>query len=461
MSRKFTELFNEQINNLNDPSKQYSQYISPLFVKGMKALGFTKEFEKGYGIWLEDSNGNKYLDLISGSGVFFLGRNNPEIGDVLIEIIQSKFSNLSQTDTPKYAALLAKELIKLSPEKISKVFFCNSGSEAVETAIKFAVASSGKGEIIYSRDAFHGLTLGSLSVNGIDYFTEKFQKFIKKNTMVPFGEIKVLDEVLRKKEAAAFIIEPIQGYGINTSESNYFTEAQRLCKKYNTLFILDEVMTGLGRTGKFFALEHYSLEPDMIIVSKTLSGGFIPVGAVLMSDDIYKSVFNSSTNSNIHFTTFGQNTLAMAAGLATVLLIKEKNYCSRAAELGAIITQTLNEFKQKYSYFSKVRGKGLLIGLELKAPDGFLKNLDWNITHAINQSLFILNIVMKLFSDHNILSLPARRNKDVIRLLPPVIISEQEIKQFCVALDKVLSEVSNENFTSFQTSKKLIKNIIS
>ncbi len=333
MSFSIKELISSRMSEGYDLHKKY---INPQFVRVLKTIGFDRNYVKGNGLFLYDKLGNRYLDFLGGYGVFNLGREHPKIKDALKEILDIGPANLVQMDCSLYSGLLAEELVKRCKPNIDTVFFTNSGTEAVECAIKFARCYTKKDSIIHCNNSFHGLTMGALSVNGDNHFTDGFGKLLNGMINIPFNDLESLDKALKTNKAAAFIVEPIQGKGVNIANNDYFYEAKRLCDKYGVLFIVDEIQCGLGRTGKFFAYEHWNIEPDIITISKALSGGYIPVGAVLYSRDIYNKVFSRMDRSVVHSSTFGGNIMAMVAGIATLKVIDAENLIENAYNMGKL-----------------------------------------------------------------------------------------------------------------------------
>ena len=270
----------------------HSRHLNEQMVRVLKAIGYDVGFCRGAGQYLYDRDGRQYLDLLSGFGVFAIGRNHPAVRDALKQVLDSELPNLVQMDVSVLAGVLAERLLARVPY-LDKVFFTNSGTEAVESAIKFARASTGRRGIVYCEHAFHGLTYGALSLNGDDIFRGGFEPLLPDCTHVPFNDLTALEEALRSRNVAAFIVEPIQGKGVNIPSDDYLSDAAKLCARYGTLFVADEIQTGLGRTGRFLAVEHWNVEPDMVLIAKSLSGGHVPVGAVLLQGD--RSMKKSST----------------------------------------------------------------------------------------------------------------------------------------------------------------------
>ena len=232
-----------------------------MMVRVLRTIGFDVSFRAGHGQYLFDRKGDRYLDLLSGWGVFAVGRNHPVLRDALKSVLAGDLSNLVQMDVSVLAGLLAERLLPFVPY-LDKVFFANSGTEAVEAAIKFVRCATGRPGIVYCDHAFHGLSYGSLSLNGDATFRDGFGPLLPGCTEVPFNDLAALEQALAGREVAAFIVEPIQGKGVEMADDLYLRGAQALCRKYGTLFVADEIQTGLGRTGKFFAVEHYGVEPE-------------------------------------------------------------------------------------------------------------------------------------------------------------------------------------------------------
>ena len=414
----------------------YRKLVNPRLGEAVGAMGFDREFTRGEGQYLFDAKGQRYLDFISGYGACFLGRKHPKISAALHDAIQSEVPNLVQMDTCAVAGLLAHALLEVAPRSVEMAYFASTGAEAVETALKFSRRHTGRRRILYLDNAFHGMTCGALSVNGTAEFRDGFGPLLPGTTALPLNDVPSLEAELAAGDVAAVIVEPIQGQGVRPLDAAYATALQRLCKQHGALLVVDEVMTGLGRTGKWFACEHYGLEPDMLLVSKTLSGGFVPVSAVLMRRSIYDSVFSSTDRAGIHMSTFSQNKLAMVAGLATINVLRDEQLVARAARLGGLFAERIEPVCKKHGI--ALRGKGLLLGIELRVPSGVLQRLDWIATHQANRSLFALKISMDLLADHNIMTLPSGRDTDVIGIMPPAIIDDDDVDAFIRALDTVL-----------------------
>src|SRR5919197_6376344 len=236
-------------------------------------------------------------------------------------------------------ALLAEALLRLAPSSVERVLFTNSGAESVEAAIKLGRAATGRARVLSAEHGFHGLTLGALSATADSAFTSRFAPLLPGFEKVPWDDLEALGEKLRADDVALFIVEPVQGKGVNIPSSGYLEGAQELCRRYGTLFCADEVQTGFGRTGRLFAFEHWGLEPDLITVAKSLSGGYVPVGALLMSQRVYDAVFDSLEHSVSHGSTFAPNDLAMAAGLATLREFDEARLVEHTARVGALLLE--------------------------------------------------------------------------------------------------------------------------
>ncbi|MCI0655342.1 MAG: aminotransferase class III-fold pyridoxal phosphate-dependent enzyme, partial [Methylococcaceae bacterium] len=260
----------------------HEAYLNSQMVRVLKTIGYDRVYTKAKGQYLYDREGNEYLDLLSGFGVFAIGRNHPKVVEALQDILSAELPDMVQMDVSLLSGLLAEKILRRCPSGLSRMFFCNSGAEAVEAAIKFARYTTGRPNIVHCEHSFHGLTLGALSLMGEEIFREGFGPLLPGCNAVPFNNLDALDKALVRKDVAAFFVEPIQGKGVNLPSDDYLREAQRVCAKYGTLFVADEIQTGIGRTGKFWAIEHWGIEPDMILMAKALSGGFIPVGAVAM-----------------------------------------------------------------------------------------------------------------------------------------------------------------------------------
>ncbi|MBI4223552.1 MAG: aspartate aminotransferase family protein, partial [Deltaproteobacteria bacterium] len=270
----------------------HEAYLNAQLVRLLKTIGFDRHYVRAEGPYLFDEAGDKYLDCLSGYGVFTMGRNHPKIKKALVEALAADLPSMVQMDCSLLAGQLAEKLVSYLPSDLNKVFFCNSGTEAVEAVIKFARAATGRPKIIYCDHAFHGLTCGALSLNGDEIFRDGFGPFLGGCEAVSFNNLEALERALQGKDAACFVVEPIQGKGVNLPDENYFSEVRRLCDRYGTLLCMDEVQTGLGRTGKFLAGDHWGVEPDLVTLAKALSGGFIPVGAVVAKKWIFAKVFD-------------------------------------------------------------------------------------------------------------------------------------------------------------------------
>lgn len=420
----------------------FAEHVNPQFAKALKTIGFDRCYVRGEGPYLFDTQGTKYLDLNAGYGVFNMGRNNPEIRRVIKEFLDLEYSSLVKLDAPLACGLLAEELKKRMPNDLDMVFFTNSGAEGIETAIKYAKCATGKSGIIHCKKSFHGLTTGALSINGDDSFRTGFGPYLPDCREIPYNDLEALEKTLRDGNVAAFIVEPIQGKGVNIPSPGYLRDAAALCRKHGALFVADEVQTGMGRTGKFLCIEHEGdVDPDIVVLAKSLSGGFVPVGAVLTRRWIYDKVFSSMQRSVVHSSTFSQGSLAMVAGLAALDVLDRDNLMENATKMGNLIGEGLLALKPKFEFLKDVRWRGLITGIEFGPPSSFTLKTAWKIIHGMDKSLFPQAAIIPLLDKHHILTQVGGHNIDLIKLLTPLVVTEEDVKWFLTAFEDVMVDM--------------------
>jgi ornithine--oxo-acid transaminase len=415
------------------------RYLNPQMGRILRTLGFDKVWAGGEGAHLIDRDGERYLDLFGGYGVFALGRNHPEVIEALQELMAARTGNLPQLGVTLLSGVLAEQLLARAPASVAAMVPANSGTEAVEAAIKIARAATGRARVLYAEHAFHGLTLGSLSINGNAEFRDGFGPLLSECDPVPFGDLAALELELARGDVAGFVIEPIQGKGVNLPPPDYLQGAQTLCRDAGSLLICDEVQTGIGRTGRFLALEHWELEPDLICVAKALSGGFVPIGAVLVSRKAFDSVFDGMERAVRHGSTFGGNDLAAAAGLATLRVLEREQLIAHAAQMGELLLELTEPLVQRYEIVREVRGRGLMWAIELGAPSGAAARRLWETVERRQPGLFSQLITVPLFHEHRILCQVAGHHMNVIKALPALMIEEREIRRFAAALEQTIA----------------------
>jgi ornithine--oxo-acid transaminase len=343
---------------------------------------------------------------------------------------------------------------------LDKALFLNSGSEAVEAAIKFARAATGRPGIAYCEHAFHGLSYGALSLNGSDIFRSGFEPLLPGCIRVAFNDLVALERALHSQTVAAFIVEPIQGKGVKLPSNDYLKSAADLCRRYGTLFIADEVQTGLGRTGRFLAVEHWGVEPDMVLLAKTLSGGHVPVAAVLARKKIFDKVFDRMDRAVVHGSTFGANDLAMTAGIATLDVLMSERLIEKAARVGERLLHGLAAMIPQYEFLRDVRGKGLMIGIEFGPPRSLKLKAAWHTLEASGQGLYCQLITLPLFKEHKILSQVAGHASHTIKLLPALVISDADCDWVINAFNSVIRDSENVPGAMWSLGKTLVGNAL-
>jgi ornithine--oxo-acid transaminase len=440
-------------------SSMHARYLNEQLVRVLKTIGYDVGFQKGQGQYLFDRSGARYLDLLSGFGVFAIGRNHPVLRDALKSVLDSDLPNLVQLDVSTLAGVLAERLLGHVPY-LDKVFFANSGAECVEAAIKFARCATGRPGIVYCDHAFHGLSYGALSLTGDDNFRKGFGPLLPECISIPFNDLQALEKALSTRQVAAFVVEPIQGKGVNMPSDEFLPGAAALCRRYGTLFVADEIQTGIGRTGRFLACEHWNIEPDMVLLAKALSGGHVPVGAVLARKQVFDKVFNQMDRAVVHGSTFGKNDLAMAAGIATLDVIKAERLVENAARRGAELRLALTRLVPGYELMKEVRGKGLMIGVEFGPPKSLRLKASWNVLETANKGLFCQLITVPLFKDHKILTQVSGHGSHTIKLLPPLVITEEDCSWIEKAFDEVIASSHKVPGAIWSLGKTLVDNAV-
>jgi acetylornithine/succinyldiaminopimelate/putrescine aminotransferase len=431
------------------------RYLNPQLPRMLHAIGFDHVYTRAEGAYLYDADGNRYADFLAGFGVFAAGRNHPVIRKAVHDVLDAELADWVQFDTPLLPGLLAERLLAKAPG-MERVYFCNSGTEAVEAALKFARYATGKRRILYCDHAFHGLTTGSLSVNGSVEFRKGFDPLLP-DEWIPLGDLEVLQRELRKGDVAALIIEPVQGKGVHMPPAGFLAAAADLLHARGALLICDEVQTGFGRTGKFFGYQHEEVEPDIVTVAKALSGGVVPVGATMAKGWIFDKVYSSMDRVLVHDSTFGSGAAAMAAGLASLAVIEDEGLVENAERTGEALRAALQEMVDRYELLGEVRGRGLMIGLEFAKPKSLKLRTSWNMLQAARRGLFAQMVVVALFQRHRILTQVSGDHVEVIKLLPPLMIGDTEVKMFREAFMEVMEDASRGSGLIWDFGRTLVK----
>jgi ornithine--oxo-acid transaminase len=415
------------------------RFLNPQMGRILRTLGFDKVWRSGEGAHLIDSDGERYLDLVGGYGVFAIGRNHPDAIAAIEQVLAARTGNLPQLGVSLLSGVLAEQLLARAPDSVAAMIPANTGTEAVEAAIKIARAATGRPRVLYLEHAFHGLTLGALSLNGNTEFTEGFGPLLPGCDPVPFGDLEALERELARGDVAAFVVEPVQGKGVNLPPEGYLPGAQALCREAEALFVCDEVQTGVGRTGRFLALEHWQLQPDMVCLAKALSGGLIPIGAVLVSHSAFEKVFDGMERAVRHGSTFGGNDLAAAAGLATLRVHDREGLSARAERMGGLLLELTRPLVERYEVVREVRGLGLMWAIEFGPPGGRGRRSLWDAVERRQAGLFSQLITVPLFHEHKILCQVAGHRMNTIKALPALMIEEEEIRRLAAALEETIA----------------------
>jgi ornithine--oxo-acid transaminase len=441
--------------------ERYSDYVNHRFARVIELIGFDKVFTRASGAWLWDQEGQRYLDFLGGYSVFNVGRNHPKVRQALVDWLESDGASLVQMECNPLAGVLAEKLAQITPGQLNTSLFTNSGSETTEVALKLARKATRRPRILYASLGFHGLTYGALSVTDDALWRDGFEPLLPGCERVAWDDLDALEQALRTRDVAAFITEPIQGEaGVRVPSDAYLPEAARLCRRYGTLLIVDEIQTGFGRTGRWFACDHWEVEPDIMLLSKGLSGGYVPVGAVITRRDVFDKVFPDLRQAVIHTTTFGGNALAMISALATINVLEEEAIVENAATMGRKLTERLMEVGTRFELVKEVRGKGLMIGIEFGNPTSMKLKAAWKLVHTASEGLFGQMLAIPLMRDHHTLVQVAGHNLDVLKLAPPLIIGDDEIDYFMQAYEKVVADLHRFPGPLWDLGTTLIKNSI-
>ncbi|HMK32124.1 MAG TPA: aspartate aminotransferase family protein [Nitrosopumilaceae archaeon] len=371
---------------------------------------FPVTVERGLGSHVWDTSGKEYIDCMGGYGVALVGHCNPRV----VKAIKAQLDKIITVHSSLYNKTreqFLEKLIKIAPKNLNQVYLNNSGAEAVEAAIKFARKFTGKTGMVAMNGSYHGKSFGSLSVTFSQKYRKSFEPLVEKVSFSPFGDIEALRSTVNS-DTAFVIMEPIQGEsGIHVAPDGFLQDVRKLCDEKGILLIFDEIQSGLGRTGKMWASQHWETNPDIMCLAKGIAGG-VPMGATLVRQDILACINKGEQSS-----TFGGNPLSCAAGIATIEALTEDGLVENAAKMGKIFREGLERLKEKHKIIREIRGKGLMIGVEMK--------------FEVKDILFdgIANNLLLLYS-----------GKNILRLLPPLVISESDITKALETLDVILSK---------------------
>lgn len=403
---------------LREIERKYREFVNPTLVRLLKFSGYGSVEEKSDGVYVYDSKGEKYLDFAGGYGVFSLGHRNRRV----IEAVKDQLDKIPMSSKVFFNSLmadLAEKLAGIAPGDLKYSFFCNSGAEAVEGAVKIARRASGKARIIATKNSFHGKTLGALSLSGRDLFKKGFHPLLPDVAHVPYGDVEAIKNLV-DEHCAAVIVEPIQGEGgIIVPPDDYLPAVQKICRDRGVLLIADEVQTGLGRTGKMFAVEHYGVEPDLMCLAKALGGGVMPIGAFMGTPQVWKAF---EENPLIHTTTFGGNQAACRAAIETISILLEEGLVENSRKMGDYLKREIQKIADQYPrIISEVRGKGLMIGVELE------------------QEKFGGSIIMEM-SKRRVIAVYTLNKPKVLRFEPPLIVERKHIDSCVDAFGESVEE---------------------
>ena len=428
----------------------YSRYVNPGLSKMLAALDFDRKFVRAEGIYVYDEEGAEYLDFLGGYGSLPLGHNPPAVLRAM-EAVRDRPSFLQATASSLQAAL-AHDLAQLAPGDLCRSFFCNSGAEAVEAALKLARASTGKQDFVHCTGAFHGKTFGALSVSGREKYKKPFAPLLPGCREIPFGDLDALEGELRKGGCAAFIVEPVQGEaGVIVPPPGFLKGARELTQRYGALLILDEVQTGLGRTGLMFACQHENVVPDVLCLAKALGGGVMPIGAAVATEEVWEKAYGGLSKALLHTSTFGGGSRACAAALAAIQEIVEKDLPRHAGEMGSYLLEGLKRLKEKHPLIRDVRGKGLLVGIEFESSAGpVMDALSFGMLSKVTEEYLASLVAGKLLGAYRVITAYTLNNPNVMRLEPPLTVEKTHIDYVLKALDQILE--AHKGFLSLARS---------
>ncbi|MGW3498270.1 aminotransferase class III-fold pyridoxal phosphate-dependent enzyme [Streptomyces sp. NPDC001020] len=447
--------------------RRFREHINPPLARLFAAQGMDRVFTRAEGCVLTTADGTDYLDFVAGYGAVSLGHNHPQVVGALRSFLDLGAPTFNQyVSVPVQTGELAERLSALAPGGLERVFFSNSGAEAVEAALKVARAGTGRTRLVHADNSYHGKTMGSLSVTGRRAHGEAFAPLVSDVVGVPYGD---LDALARAVEgAAAFVVEPVQGEGgVVLPPPGYLREAQRLCRRAGAAFVLDEIQTGLGRTGAMFAAEHDGLEPDVICLAKSLSGGLVPVGATLVRADLWDAAYGSTDRAMLHSSTFGGGNLAAAVALAALDVVEEQQLPERARTTGARLRERLRTACAPFGFVREVRGVGLMNAIEFdgdfsgaasamadelltRLPGDLHRLVDWlpdDVRSAVRRAgaalesslgdMLCLRFAADLARDHRMLTFVTANSNRVLRIQPPLILTTGQADAFAAAVAEV------------------------
>src|SRR5436190_3278520 len=405
----------------------YERFVNPQRIVALRRSQTDRPYVRGEGCYLYDDRGERYLDCDGGYGVFAAGRNHPRIREAIHDTLEMCLPNMVSRDVSLLAGLVGEALARRMPEPGYRTLFTNSGSETTEAALKFARRVTGKPRLLYLEGDFHGVTFGALSVTDTGESLRKMGAglgpLLPGCDRIGWHDLDALETELARNDVAALIVEPIQGASVRSLSATYLHSALNRCHKHGAVLIADEILTGVGRTGAFLAFDHAGIAPDMVLLSKALSGGCVPIGALLVRSELHARAYDSMS-AFVHGSTFGENDFGLAAALTTLQILDEEGLITNAARQGARLIDGLKGLAERYDMIAEVRGAGLLIGIELTAP----RTWGMRISGAILQRRGLLGhlMMMQLLTKHRILASTGARN-NVLRLHPPLTISEADV----------------------------------
>ena len=417
----------------------YANHVNPRWTALLNLLQMNVKYERCFGSELFTADGRRILDYLSGYCVHNIGHNHPYVIRALKEEMERCGPAMLQSHVPKLAGELARRLCDLAGGRLNKVFFGSSGSEGVEAAIKFSRAATRRAGLLSAKSSFHGLTTGALSLMTDQFWRSGFEPLLQDAAAVPFGDLAALERELSTERFAAFIVEPLQSEaGIHIAPTGYLQSAQELCRRTGTLFVLDEVQTGMFRTGPFLAAHHSGVNPDLVVLAKALSGGLVPVSATLMTDAVYESVYSSLRRAIVHTSTFSENSLSMRAGLATLDVLEKQSLGPRASALGDMLRTRLREALASFEMVKDVRGLGMLSGIEFQSPSKLALKIAFGSFGAVHPAMFGQIVVMHMFREKGILTQICGNNFMVLKVAPPLVVTEDEVDEFVASVRDVV-----------------------